>query len=298
MTTMKPTLLIGDMRYWRMQPDARLRPWIHCYFLVEPGPEENRRTSYLSEALELLIPDGHSEIIFNFGGAYERWHVNDSGRASVMHSSYVIGGRSQSVLTRNVEKVRLAGVKLDPRALQALLSVPLDKFADSTLTLADLNDRSLLELEDSLAAANSAAIVKNKLDLYFLRVLGKPSSTHNAVVHLMHDIHRTRGALPIMQWARTHKLDSRTLERNFSASLGMTPKRYARVIRFKHSYHHLISARHVGAAGAHLDGFYDQSHFNREFRYFTGTAPNAKLTGKMSSGTSISDHLLEGELRR
>lgn len=282
------------MRYWRMKPDVRLRPWVHCYFVVEPIA--GRPAAPASGADDLMIPDGHSEIVFNFGGAYERWHVSDGGAASVMRSSYLIGGRSRSVLTRNLTPVRLAGVKLDPRALHTLIQVPLDEFADSTLSLADLNAPPLIELEDALANASGAAAVHRTLDRFFLRALGPMRGAHVATDHLLRELHRARGAVSILQWAREHQLDPRTLERRFGAAVGMTPKRLARVIRFKHSYHQLMSAPSVRATGVHLDGYYDQSHFNREFRFFTGAAPNAKVTGRMPSGTLISDHLLDGEL--
>lgn len=294
---MDPTLISGDMRYWLLKPDPRLRPWIHSYFIVEPVAPAACVAELHGED-QLLIPDGHSEIVFNFGGAYERWHVGEreGEGAALMRSSYLIGGRSRSVLTRNASPVRLAGVKLDPRALHALIAVPLGAFADATLSLADLNAPGLLQLEDALASARGAAAVHGTLDRFFLRALDPLQAERAATDQLLHDLRRTRGALPILQWAREHRLDARTLERRFSAAVGMTPKRYARVIRFKHSYHQLLSAPDSRPTGAHLEGYYDQSHFNREFRYFTGTSPNARVTGAMASGTTISDHLLDGEL--
>ncbi len=291
---MKPTLIRDDMRYWLIEPDPRLRPWVHCYFVVEPDPHGKPAAD---EPPELLLPDGHSEIVFNLGtSGYERWPVEDRTHRTVMRSSYLIGGRSHSVLTRNIGPVRLAGAKLDPRALHRLISIPLTDFRDTTLALAELNDRGLLELEDALANARCASTMKHLLNTFFLRTIAGLQPEHAATQHLLYELQRTRGQLSIMEWARSHRLDVRSLERRFSAAVGMTPKRYARIVRFKHSYHRLIAQRRTHAIGPHLDGFYDQSHFNREFRFFTGAAPSAKLAGQMRTGTSISDHLLEGEL--
>ena len=74
----------------------------------------------------------------------------------------------------------------------------------------------------------------------------------------------------------------------------MTPKQYARVIRFKRAYRSLLEPVHRPLATA-LDGFYDQSHFNREFRFFTGVAPGTRLAGSMCQATSVTDHLLQAE---
>lgn len=46
------------MRYWRLAPDARLRAHVLCYWMMDGA-----RSAVATE--ELLIPDGHSEIVFN-----------------------------------------------------------------------------------------------------------------------------------------------------------------------------------------------------------------------------------------
>ena len=73
----------------------------------------------------------------------------------------------------------------------------------------------------------------------------------------------------------------------------MTPKRYARVIRFKHHYHMVVKGR---SSREFLDGFHDRSHFNREFRSFVGVPPSARINAALEQGTFISDALLDTEL--
>ena len=68
-----------------------------------------------------------------------------------MAASYVIGGRSKSVFTRSTGGLRLAGVKLDPRALRALIGMPLSEFRDTTVACADLGVTALSELEERIA---------------------------------------------------------------------------------------------------------------------------------------------------
>lgn len=289
---MEPTLVQRDMLYWRLQPDPRLRPLVLCYFVVEPG--EDAPFVPDSHEEDLLIPDGHAEIVFNLDAMYERWPVGKSERRDVMKRSYLIGGRSHSVLTRNLDHIRLAGVKLDPRFLRYVIDTPLGEFRDGTLTLADLNDPALLDLEDAVACAGSPQVICRLLDRFFLDALRDLRLDEPPIDHLLRHIHATHGTLSIMEWTRQHRIDCRHLERRFCAAVGMTPKRYACVIRFKHSYHRLTTGRSAPIA-QYLDGYYDQSHFNKEFKRFTGVAPGVRLGGKMSQGTGVCDHLLQGE---
>jgi AraC-like DNA-binding protein len=292
---MQPTMVTTDMRYWRIAPDPRLAAHVVCYWMVESTAEGARHPA--DDSQSLMIPDGHAEIVLNRADAgFTRWKLDDPGSVDVMRRSYLIGGRSHSVSTRSLAPLKLAGVKLDPRFLHRLIGVPLDDFRDRTLTLRDLGHRALHDLEDAVANARDAATVMTSFDAFFLERLELAEARERAVDGLLRRIHDARGNLSIMRWAREAGVDARHLERRFCRGLGMTPKRYARVIRFKHAYRQLLAAgRGTAALAPHLGDYYDQSHFNREFRYFTGVAPRARLAGRVSEDFSVADHLLRGE---
>jgi AraC-like DNA-binding protein len=290
--TIPPTLTREQMRYWLLRPDQRLAPVVHCYFVVDGGGKPYHRD-------ELLLPDGYAEIVFAFNAGYHRWGVGEATRRDVMRRSYIIGGRSHSVCTSGSHRsprLYLVGVKLDPRFLRQLIRTPLDEFCDATLGLDDLNNAALLALEDAVAQPRSIGGILQTLNRFFLNALRNPLPKDAAVDHLLRDIHAHRGSVSIERFARDVPLDARTLARRFSASVGMTPKKYARIVRFKHSYHRLIASAGNKRLADHLDGYYDQSHFNKEFRHFTGAAPSDLLASRLASSTAITEHLLRGDL--
>jgi AraC-like DNA-binding protein len=83
-------------------------------------------------------------------------------------------------------------------------------------------------------------------------------------------------AIRIAEVARLLGLSERQLERRFLERVGVTPKRFAMLRRFERA---IASARTTPSLTAvALDaGYYDQSHFVREFRQFTGVSPGALL---------------------
>jgi AraC-like DNA-binding protein len=298
---MQPTMVTSDMRYWRIAPDPRLRGLVACYWAVD-SEAITTRIRALEPTEDLLIPDGLSEIVFNRGcDGFDRWELGAREAKRHMDGSYVIGGRSRSVNTHAACALRLAGVKLDSRFLRAIIHTPLSEFRESTLPLKDLGDGQLSALEDSIANARCMETVIGLFDNFFLAAMRDLQRSRTAVDALIARIDQDHGNTPIMGWARQSGVDSRSLERAFCASMGMTPKQYARVIRFRRHYSSLIgSAGMVGKAGkvkptltSNLDGFFDQSHFNREFRHFTGVAPTTKLAGRMTQGMKVADHLLQ-----
>ena len=48
----------------------------------------------------------------------------------------------------------------------------------------------------------------------------------------------------------------------------------------------------------HLEAYYDESHFSREFRHFVGASPMSWLNQMAKFRTTIADHLLDGEMRK
>lgn len=285
-------MITSDMRYWRIAPDARLRGLVACYWVVEGLPCDPRVRA-LEPTDDLLIPDGLSEIVFNRGGhGFERWKLGEPAQRQLMRASYVIGGRSHSVNTTAAGPLQLAGVKLDSRFLRAIIRTPLSEFRDSTLTLDDLGDEALLALEDAIGHARCVEAIAGLLDNFFAGAVRDEQRTRTAADALVARIQQDHGTTPILGWARQAGADSRGLERAFCANMGMTPKQFARVIRFRRHYQALITGGRKTTLSSNLDGFFDQSHFNREFRHFTGVSPSTKLAGRMTQGMKVADHLL------
>jgi AraC-like DNA-binding protein len=291
-----PTLERADLRYWRLDPDPRLRPGILCYFVALPAPKASALPP-VCEA-ELLLPDGYSEIVFSLSNRFERWGVNERTELQTVCSSYVIGGRSHSVLTRALGDLCIIGVKLESHVLRNLAGVPLATFRDSILPLRDLNQAALLQLEEALADASSVVQIAALLDQFFLHRRESFCVADPLVRELMRCIRIRQGNVPILRWIRACGVDQRYFERRFCAWTGMTPKRFARIVRFKHSYHRFLHGEASrGATGRHLDDYYDQSHFHRDFKYFMGVAPSLKLKRQMNQGTEITEHLMELTMR-
>ena len=58
----------------------------------------------------------------------------------------------------------------------------------------------------------------------------------------------------------------------FHAAVGLTPKRYCRVLRFRRALER-VTDETPWVDVALAAGYSDQPHFNREFREFTGVSP-------------------------
>ncbi|WP_141578880.1 helix-turn-helix domain-containing protein [Actinomadura sp. WMMA1423] len=123
-----------------------------------------------------------------------------------------------------------------------------------TTAWARLLDRGLEELRRSHGREES------RVDVAVRRIHTRPATT------------RVDGL------ARELGLTTRQLQRTFPEAAGATPKEFQRLARFRSVVRPLLLDGRTDYTQAALDaGFYDQSHFIREFRRITGEPPMAVL---------------------
>lgn len=106
------------------------------------------------------------------------------------------------------------------------------------------------------------------------KVVSGQKSTNKLLEEAIVYIREQNGNATITEIARQLKVNYKWLERNFSYYIGVTPKSYGCLVRFIHAYADLTSTPQKDMMGiATENGYYDQSHFIREFRQFTGKTP-------------------------
>lgn len=162
-----------------------------------------------------------------------------------------------------------------PVGAQAFLGTPLEAFSDQTTDLVGvLGHRSELEdLAERLAAAPDHSRRIRFVEAHLLARLRMPAPdplVAAAVDWLEHDAEPRR----IADLAGHIGLSQSAIERRFRRVIGLSPKRFASIVRLQRA----ISLWRRGAdftAAAHGAGYFDQSHFIHDFRRAAGQAPEA-----------------------
>lgn len=87
-------------------------------------------------------------------------------------------------------------------------------------------------------------------------------------------IFKLNGVVQIKQLTEKFHISQRWLEKQFEEQVGLSPKEFTRVIRFKALVTCVMSTPSVSWTEL-IDnfGYYDQSHLNRDFHEFTGHSP-------------------------
>jgi AraC-like DNA-binding protein len=87
-------------------------------------------------------------------------------------------------------------------------------------------------------------------------------------------IFSSAGACSVSDLAATAGVGTRQLELFYKKFVGLSPKFYARVVRFSKIFLLIQEDKPNWAEIAHLSGYFDQAHFIKNFKAFTGEEPS------------------------
>ncbi|MFD5650160.1 helix-turn-helix domain-containing protein [Streptomyces sp. NPDC127039] len=183
-------------------------------------------------------------------------------------------------------------VSLTPLGARAVYGLPAADLAHQLVPLDELLGALGVELVDRLRTARTWAARFAALDELLLRaadraVGGDPvSRVRPEVAEALRRLLAARGRVQVGEVAAELGWSRRYLTERFRAEVGLSPKTFARVLRFEHA-HELATMRDPlpWADVATASGYADQAHLVRDWSEFTGRSPTAWRRGEVLLGT-------------
>jgi AraC-like DNA-binding protein len=253
----------------RFVPCAALRPYVQCFW------QARERVGSEPSGVELLHPDGGMGLLFSFGGGLER------NGERVRGGGWVDGPKLRTAHMKTGESLDLLGVRFLPGRGFPFVGEALSVLAGAELVPGDTLRRLELEaLHERLWALPDLAGRIALLERYLLERLRRRGTQEVPALAASLDwLQRRHGQASIAALVEGLPFGQRRLERLFLQQVGLSPKRYARLLRVAHS-RELI--KQGGADTSLTDtafaaGYFDQSHFIHDFKAVTGFTPGGYL---------------------
>jgi AraC-like DNA-binding protein len=163
---------------------------------------------------------------------------------------------------------------MTPLGARRFFRMPMSEIAGRTVELEDLIGPAAGELAERLATAPDWGA---RTDLFERAIAARVLEAPPLAPELdwaWQRLVESDGALPVSELAEELGWSRRHLAVRFREELGMPPKAVARLLRFERAVGRLRAGDDLAALA--LDaGYYDQAHFNRDFRAFSGATPTA-----------------------
>lgn len=203
------------------------------------------------------------------------YRVSDHGEPFVRGPEAVIVGPSSRHRTRLwiAGPVRTFHIAFQPSGFQRLFGLPMRLMADAAAPAGDLGLGALSDLIDTVQRAPDFAARARAAEDWLGRRLAL-ARRDDPVDRAARLLRRSRGLIPVADLAARADLSPRQFQRVFAERVGLSPKLYARTVRFEA----VMEARRRGPGRswtdlAHGFGYFDQSHLLRDAHAFLGAAP-------------------------
>jgi AraC-like DNA-binding protein len=238
------------MKYHEVKPCGALRQIVRYFWSIEQGDESAIPSRYV------LFAESSPSLVF--------FHAANScllaGQTTSFRETLVSG------------KFTMVGACLYPYAIPLLFRLPAGELANTAFDFdAVAGKESRLLSERVIGASN----LQEKIQILTNYFLGKVTgiavvkrSIHGCVQEIIHN-----GGQPDVQHITRHLgVSTRQTERKFNESVGFSPKLFSRLIRFHSSLKFSGTDQSLTEIAYH-SGYFDQSHFIREFKQFSGINP-------------------------
>lgn len=270
------------MNYQTFQPHSDLASLVKCYWTLEVPAVESQR--------QIIIPDGCIEMIFILGDDVKR--ITSGDDFTIQPRAMLLGQFVEPFFVEPTGYVDSFAVRFYPYGFANFLKTPIKNLAEKETPIELLfgeQDGKALE-ERIIQAAGTSERIKI-VEEFLLNKLRNKSTIDQVVKSTIDIIFSTNGGAPINSILNGDSSKRRQLERKFLKQVGMSPKQLCKVIRLQTALRMLLSQQAESLTKiAYESDYYDQAHFIKDFKEFTGTNPGDFLGDDKTILSSVFYH--------
>lgn len=260
-------------------PSSRLRPFVKTLWVLE--------TSGQAVPRERVLPTGTLHIVLRLAGPGLRLFRTPEDPDGEQVGLSVIGGARETFYVRDVSQPTVSvGAQLWPGAAAFLLGVSANTLTGRHTALEDVwGQAAVAELRDRLLQAKTAAAKLALFEQALEARLPQVKGVHPAVAHALDRFAQQEDVASVVDSLGFSHRHFITL---FTGSVGLSPKRFSRVLRFSRAVEQLNAEveRSLAAVGL-AAGYSDQAHFSREFQSFAGISPGQYRKLRLSTPNHV-----------
>jgi len=240
---------------------------------------------------EKIIPQNNLELMFNLERPFGVPNRPPAGRT--FRRAWIAGMQQEWLLVTPQyapsEPSYLLSVRMPPLGAYRVLDLPLGEIAHDVVELDEALGAEVNRVHERIGNTADAGMQLAILcDFVRCRLARSSARLHADARIAVGALAESHGAARIEDLCRSLGVSRKHLGTLFHDHVGLTPKAFARVFRFRRAVDLVQKGRRLDWARVALAcGYYDQAHFNREFREFAGMSPSEFASANCTDGLSV-----------
>jgi AraC-like DNA-binding protein len=259
-----------------------LRPFINFFYAAQGA---------MPYARDGIFPTASTDLKFNFGDPWEVYDSPGAAPVATCTESWCIGIWNRRHFVDWPARTDFVGVSFKPGGAYAFVGEAQSEFHNRVAPLDAVWARAAREIRHRLYEAGTLERRFALLEGFLIARLAEPPDAAGIVGHVARRIVGVHGGVKIGTLCDEVGISHKHLISLFNRMVGCPPKELARLCRFHHTLQSIdVSVPISWTALAHEHGYFDQSHFNRDFRAYAGLSPADYLRQRRSVHAQRPDH--------
>lgn len=197
--------------------------------------------------------------------------VNDNEESSLARAG-ITGITDSFKVFKNSANIGTILVYFTETGFTHFASHPANELFGLSLSLYDIFEKNgIMGVEERLAMAN-IGILRVKIVEQFLVSQLKDIGTDKLIVEAVKLIYQSKGTIRIRELNEKLFISQSPFEKRFRKVVGTTPKKFASIVRFNTVLDNLNETKTLTEI-CYQNNFFDQAHFIKDFKQFTGDTP-------------------------
>jgi AraC-like DNA-binding protein len=241
------------VKFTEFKPHSQLASFIDAYWDITCNEGIT--------SVNKVLPDGCVDIIINLG---EDFNIESENVVLKSEKAYLGGAITHFKEAKTIRETHLVGVRFKPSAFSHFYAFSsLHEVTNKTVELSKEFSPKINALSKDISFA---------FDSFFYNKLTQPKCILLPVIETVRKHH---GNISVVELAGKHFTTVRQLERNFNYHIGLSPKKFIDIIRYKFAQQ-LIMRRQPKRTLFDIAfecGYYDHAHLSNEIKKYTGVVP-------------------------
>lgn len=254
------------MDYQTYEPHIDVKSLVSCYWTLEvPKQAEPQK--------QRIVPDGCIEMAFILGEDIKRY--TSEKEFILQPRAMVLGQTIEPFYIEPTGFVKTFAVRFYPYGFANFVSEPINHLANKETPINQLFEvESADDLEQKIIKADHTEERIAIIEKFLLRRLNDEKTINTIVKNTVDSLLSTKGSASINVILKDDLSKRRQLERNFKKQIGVSPKQLGKVIRLQTALKMLLNQKSENLTDiAYNSEYFDQAHFIKDFREFTGINP-------------------------
>jgi len=255
------------MKIDNLRPHKQLQQYIDRYWLWEDERD-----------LPIIVPGTGTELMFHFHESITAYSNQYDIRIPNCH---ILSPRYVAYHVKTTGRIGFIAVRFRAGAFRNFCNEPISEMIDLFIDVRHIWGQQGIDFGNKVIDAKSLEQRIFIIETFLMKCLHCFNKQERWIDYLVDKIYYGHNDVKLSEISDEIAISNRHFQRKFKECVGVSPKAFQRIARFESVLKYLLLNKKSDYLHTVLDrGYYDQSHFIKDFKAFTGEYPSLFLQEK------------------